>query len=236
MNFEAEQRLIVLAFALLIAAFYGLVGNRGQRLMVIREQRLVVMPVALLVALLLYFNILSAVVAYGLLCLAMVSVYVVREERARQARVASLVPRPAVEVVPAIWIVGALASAFLAIPYVTIAQQRVSATLVAVCAIAMALIAWRSATAPVQLAGRNLASEQNADRANRMLRTGVTCVLAAGNVFVFTSFVTPGLAEEIQPLYRHLQLGSWILWMALFAWVGWYSYRLGCFSRGASCE
>ncbi len=219
------ERLAILAIAVLAAAVYAVRGTR--------EQRFVVPPVALVIAVLVGFGFVAPVIAYGLLCLAMVSGYLVREERARRRRVASLAPRPAVDAVPTIWIVSAAASALMLTPYVVFAEQRAAALLVGACALVMAAIAWRVASAPEQLAGLNIQLERMRDRAWRSRRAGITAVLAVGIVFTFISFVNAEL-PVVMPVQRTLHLASFVLWVALCAWAAWYVHRLDRLSCSAS--
>lgn len=211
------QRLTVAAVAALTAVVYAWRDAR--------EQRFLVAPVALAIAVLVGLGIVEPVVAYGLLCLTMVSVYLVREERAHRRRVASLAPRPAVDAVPTVWIVSAAASAFMLTPYVLFAQQRAAALLVGACALVMAAIAWRIASAPVELDGDDVRSERMRDRASRLRRAGLTAVLAIGIVFVFISFVNSEL-RVLMPVQRVFLFASFLAWTSLWVWVSWYVGRL----------
>ncbi|MGH7728628.1 MAG: hypothetical protein ACREM2_07555, partial [Vulcanimicrobiaceae bacterium] len=160
---------------------------------------------------------------------AAVSIFVIDvlgEERARRRRVASLAPRLAVAVVPTIWIASAAAAALLTIPYVVLAEERAAAAIVGICSLVMAYIAWRIASAPVQLAGEDIAAERGRDRAIRLRRVGLTTVVAIGNVFVFTSFVNAEL-PFVTTAQRAVHMTSLAAWVALWAWQAWYVRRLG---------
>ncbi len=208
-----DQRLAVAALALLAVVVYTGWG--------LREQRFIVAPLALVIGALVFFGIVPAVIGYGVLCLAMASVYMIREERARRRRIASLAPRPAVDVIPAIWIATAAASALMLIPYVVFAQERAAALMIGFCALLMAAIARQIVSAPLQLTGVDAQSERIRDRAMRLRRAGITAVLAVGIVFVFISFVNGGL-PIVMPVQRTLNFASFALWAALWAWVTLY--------------
>ena len=219
------QRLAVAAVCALAAVVYA---GRGTR-----EQRLVVAPVALAIGVLVGLGIVAPVVAYGLLCLTMVSVFLVREERTRRRRVASLAPRPAVDAVPIVWIASAATSALMLTPYVVFGQQRAAALLVGACALVTAAISWRIASAPIELEGTDIRSERLRDRASRFRRAGLTAVLAIGIVFVFISFVNSEL-QVVMPVERIFLYASLVAWASLWAWVAWYVHRLDRLSCAAA--
>ncbi|GAC1654678.1 MAG: hypothetical protein NVS9B12_05390 [Vulcanimicrobiaceae bacterium] len=227
-NMVFAERLLTLVMALGVAGFHAWRGTR--------EQRFVVAPAALFIAILVALNALSAAVGYGLLCLTTVTVYLIKEERAQRRRIASLAPRPAIEALAAIWIASAALSASMVLPYIAIPQQRIAAIIISLCGIVMAIIAWRIASAPVRLAGNDIGAERVSDRAHRLLRTGITCALAAGIAMVFTSFVNPQLPATTPPLYHDLQEALWPLAVALMVWVALFSYRLSRVSGRDSCE
>lgn len=219
------QRIVVVAMAGLTVVQYFGWGTR--------ERRLLVAPVALVIGVLVGLGAVPPVVGYGLLCLAMVSVYLVREEHARRRRVASLAPRPMVDAVPMVWIASAAASAFMLTPYVVFAEQRAAALMVGACALVMAAIAWRIASAPVELTGTDVPLERVRDRVWRSRRAGIAAVLAIGIVFVFISFVNAELTV-VMPVQRVFLLVSLLGWAALAAWVAWYVHRLDRLSCSAS--
>ncbi|MDQ2680489.1 MAG: hypothetical protein M3Y21_05630 [Candidatus Eremiobacteraeota bacterium] len=214
------QHLVIFVFAALVVVLYG--GGWGTR-----EQRVVAAPIALLIAVLVAFGIAAPVIAYALLCLTMTGAYLFREERARSRRVASLAPRPAVDVVPTIWIVTAAASSILVTPYVVFAEQQVAAIVVALCALVMAAVAWRIATAPIQLAGKDIQSERLHDRVWRFRRVGITAVVAVGSIFVFTSFANAGLPSTLAaiPVFYLAHLASFVVWIGLALWYAYVKLR-----------
>ena len=222
-----EPRFLVFAFAAWVALRYAL-WESGFR-------RFVVAPVALVIAVLVGLGIVQPAVAYGLVALAGVSAFLfnqLQEEHARRRRVASLVPRAATEIVPAVWILSAAASALLLTPYVVLGEQRAAALMVGICALAMAAIAWRIASAPAQLAGGDIRSERMRDRAMRSRRTGLTAIVAVGSVFVFLSLVNSEL-PVVTPLQRLFDFTSLIVSVALLAWVAWYVHHLDRLSCSA---
>lgn len=170
----------------------------------------------------------APVVAYAVLCLSMVSVYVVdlvQEEHERKRRVASLSPRPRADRIPAIWTVVATLSAALVAPYILDESNRVAALIVGACAVVMAAIAWRIASAPLQLLGDDLEAERNADRSSRARRTNITSVLAVGIVFVFANFVNPTSAAAT-PIERVVPFLAFFVWVGLWVWGALYIRRL----------
>jgi len=198
--------------------------------------RFVVAFVALVVAVVVFVSIMSPVVGYGILCLALVSVFLfdlVRDEHTRRRRVASLTPRPAADAVPSVWVAIAVASVLMLAPYVILGEQRAAALMVGVCAFVMAGIAWRIASAPVQLEGDDIQTERMRDRASRSRKAGLTAVLAIGSIFVFISFVNADL-PSVLPLQRTLLLVSLVTWSGLWAWVTLYGRYLDGLSYSAS--
>ncbi len=217
-----EQRAAVSALSLVAALIYGVAGARASGC---AEQsaaaRYAVAAVALVIAALGSVGPISPAILYGVLCLMLVSVYgadVLKQERARRRRVASLALRPVADAVPTFWIGTAAASSFMLTPYVVLDQQRIAALLVGFCALATAAIAWRVATAPVQLAGKDVASERVHDRTMRCMRSGIASVLAVGSIMVFISFENSEL-RSVLPLQRALHFASLGLWVTFAIWV-----------------
>ncbi len=172
------DRLSVCAVAALCALVYAGCGIRaGSCTTASGLARYIVAGVAVVIAILVGLNKTSAVVSYGLLCLALVSVYVVdlvREEHARKRRVASLAPRPMADAAPTVWVVIAAISPLMLTPYVVLREQLAPAFMVGVCALIMATIAWRLASSAVQLDGEDLQLERMRERAWRSKRAGLT--------------------------------------------------------------
>ncbi len=190
--------------------------------------RYLVAAVGLVSLVLVAFDKVPAVVAYGVLCLALAGVYVadvLRDERARRRRVASLAPRPMIVGVPTAWIVIAAVSPLMLTPYVVLKEQLAAAFMVGFCALVMATIAWRLASAPVQLTGEDVPLERIRDRATRSARVANTAVLAVGSIFVFICFANSGL-PVVTPVQRMLPLFSMAVWLGLFTWKMWYVHQL----------
>ncbi len=172
-------------------------------------------------------HLIPAAVAYAVLCLAMVTRAVadqISEERAPRRRAAVLGRSRGVDYVLLTWIALTAASAFFLFPYVVSGSDRLSAIVVALCVAAMAFVAWRIASAPPLLFGDDLEAEQNVDRATRATRTGLTCVLAVGTVFVFASFVEG--PPSVNRVRIGIILGAVVVWAGIWLWQSLYSRRL----------
>lgn len=188
---------------------------------------------SLLLGVLAMVRLLAPIVTYSLLCLGMTSIYafdLVREERLRTVRVASLAPRGRLDTIPAIWIGTAVASTLMLVPYFLLGEEVVAASIVTACALAMATIAYRILGAPMLLCGGDAATERLRDRARRSTRVGLTCVVAIGTVFVFISFVN-GHVASVTPAQQALNFAALALWAVL--WV-WQSLRVRRLDAGAS--
>lgn len=184
--------------------------------------------VALVIAVLVLSRAVSSVVGYALLCLALVGsqlVDLLREERTRRRRVASLVPRPAADAVPTVWVAIAVASTTMLAPYVILGEQRVAALPVGLCAIAMAAIAWRTASGPAQLRADDVRYERMHDRASRSRKAGMAAVVAIGSVYAFICFVNVALSAVL-PLQHVLVPVAFATWAGVAAWVLLYSHYL----------
>ncbi len=154
---------------------------------------------SLIIGALVLLHVASAVVGYAVLCLALAIFQLfdlLQDEQVRRRRAASLVPRPAAEAVPTVWVAVAAASVLILAPYVILGEQRGAALMVGTCALIIAGIAWRVASGPVQLRGENIRDERMRDRASRTRKAGVPAVIAIGSIFVFISF------REFQPARR----------------------------------
>ncbi len=213
------QRTDITAFAVLVLAVSLWSGWRccGQS----ARARYGVGIAALVIGALVLFGLIDPVIAYAVICLLLASLYVVdllQEEHARRRRVASLVPRPRVDYILGIWTAVAALSAALVIPYVFAGRSSVAALIVAACAVAMAAVAWRVASAPVQLLGGDPEAERKADRVARALKTGVTSVIAVGSVMVFASF-TDQTSVAATSVERGVNVLAFSLWAGLLAWV-----------------
>jgi hypothetical protein len=217
--------LAVSAVAVLGAIMYLSTGLRMRRCdKTSARSRFFVAFVALVLAALVFLGIIAPSVGYGVLCLALTSVYLfdlVQEERARRRRVASLTPRPAAEAAPTVWVAITVASVLMLAPYVVLDEQRTAALMVTTCVLAMAGIAWRVASAPVQLKGEDIQFERARDRASRSRKAGMSAVVALGSVMVFIAFVNVGL-PAVLPWQRMLYLVSLVTWAGVWAWVALY--------------
>lgn len=186
--------------------------------------RFTVASVLFIIGILVFFAVISAAVGYGLLCLALVSVFLfdlLREERTRTRRIASLTPRPPADTIPSVWVAIVVLSLAMLAPYVILGEQRLTALLVGGCASVMAAIAWRIASAPIRLEGSDLAGERLRNRAARSQKAGLTAVLAVGSIFVFISFVNAEL-PAVLPLQRTFLFVSLATWAGMWAWVTLY--------------
>jgi len=165
-------------------------------------------------------------VAYAILCLSLVARSVadlISEERAPRRRAALLQRSRRVDPVLLTWIGLAAISALLLAPYFLVKEDRLAAIVVAGCVVMMALVAWRIASAPPILFGNDLEAEQVVDRETRAIRTGLTCTLAVGTVFVFACFVgaSPSIAYN-----RIAILATPVVWAGMWIWQSIYARRL----------
>ncbi len=229
-----HQRLVVEAVAGLAAVFYAGLGVRvGSSKMASALARYVVASVSLGAGSLLALGRIPAVVAYGLLCLAITCIPAAdlwHEGRGHKRRVASLAPRPMADTVPTVWVVVAAISPLMLTPYVALREQVAAAFMVGVSALVMATIAWRLASSPVQLTGDDdLKLERMRECAWRSKYAGVTAVIAVGSVMVFIGFVNADL-PVVTPVQGILSNLSFIVWAGLAAWWAacwiWYGHRL----------
>ncbi len=216
-----EERVLVTAVGVLAGAVY--LGKRGCGA-VSAAARLLVGVGSLTLAVAVGFAVLEPVIGYALMCLLMVAAFaidLIQEEHARRRRVASLAPRPRVEFVPALWTLVAVLSATLVLPFIVAGRDVLAALIVGVCTLSMAGIAWRIASAPMQLTGNDPARERIEERASRAQRSGISCVLAVGIEFVFACFT---LKESTAGLSRWtviaLPFALWVLiWTATALYV-----------------
>jgi multisubunit Na+/H+ antiporter MnhB subunit len=227
-----HQALLVAAVALLVALLNGYRGIRSRHCdPTWARSNFVVALVAFAIAVVVLLRVISPVVGYSLVCLALAGFQLAdllqdERERAQQRRVALLAPRPTAEVAPTVWVALAVASVLPLTPYVLLNEERAAAAIVGICALVMAAIAWRIASAPVMLYGEDVESERRRDRSSRTRKAGVTAVIAMGSVMVFISFVNYNL-PAVLPLQRTLLgVSSWT-WALSGASVFLYSLYLG---------
>lgn len=229
--------LAVSAVAVIVAIANGVVGLRARRCDgEWSRSRYVVAAVALVIATFVFLRAASSVVGYVLLCLALVGSQLfdlLRDERARRQRVASLVRRAAAEAIPAVWVAISVASVAMLAPYVILGEQRAVALTVGLCALVMTGIGWRIASAPAQLYGQDIRYERMRDRASRSRKAGLSAVLSTGSIYAYIAFVNSGPAASL-PLQNSLLLVSLFTWAGLFVWVILYSSRLERLSTAAS--
>ncbi len=232
-----DQNLAVDAVAVLMALVHAVLGIRSGRCdPQYARAHFTIAFVALAFTLLIFFQIVSPVVGYSLVCLAGAGFQLFdlfQDEHMRKRRVASLAPRAAAETVPTVWVALAVACGLMLAPYVILDEQRVPAVIVAACAFVMAGIAWRIASGPVQLHGDDIRSERLRDRASRSRKAGVTAVVGMGTVMVFISFINYDL-PTVLPLQRALLDLSWWTWALSAVSVFLYSFYLGRLSSWPS--
>jgi hypothetical protein len=229
MSFVLSQSVDIAAVAVLGALVHFVLGVRALRCKTASAlSRFSVASVELAIGVLVFFAAISPVIGYGLLCLAIASVFLfdlLQDERTPRRRVASLTPRPAADVVPASWVAIAVLSPVMLAPYVVLDEQRAAALMVGVCVLVMAGIAWRIASAPMRLEGEDIQSERICDAASRSLKVGLTAVVAIGSIFVFICFVNANLAA-VSPLQQNLLCVSSLTWAVMLAWVALYGRLL----------
>jgi hypothetical protein len=229
MSFEISQNVDIAVVAMVGAIVHVVLGVRTLGCNVASAlSRFSAALVEVAISVLVFFAVISPVVGYGLVCLAIVSVFffdLVQDERTRRRRVASLTPRPAADVVPASWVAIAAFSPLMLAPYVVLDEQRAAALMVGACAFGMAGIAWRIASAPIRLEGEDIQSERLRDVATRSLKVGLTAVVAIGTIFVFISFVNVSLAA-VSPLQQNVLFMSSLTWIVMLAWVSLYARLL----------
>lgn len=210
------ENLMIAAVALSAAPAYVLLGIRNRSDRPYARAFFATAFVELIVGLLVLFKLVSPVVGYSFVCLALAGFQLAdllqdEQARARQRRAALLTPRPAAEVVPTVWVSLAVGSGLMAAPYVILGDQRLAASIVALCTFLMAGISWRIASAPRQLFGEDVRRERSRDRCSRSRKAGLTAVVAMGSIMVFTVFVNHDM-HTTSPLLRTLQNVSWWTW------------------------
>lgn len=137
-------------------------------------------------------GVVSALIAYAVLCLALVGRAVadqIAEERAPRRRSALIGRARRVDAILFTWMALAGVASLVLVPWFLDEAYRVAAGVVALCVLAMLGIAWRIATAPPLLFGEDIEAEEVVDRETRTIRTGNACAIALAPVFVFLCFV-----------------------------------------------
>ena len=184
--------------------------------------RFAVSAVAFLSAGAVLAHILAPIVAYAVICLALVGRCVadqIAEERAPRRRSAVIGRSRALDPVLITWIALTAASSLALVPWLMDPAYRVAAAFVAVCVLAMVAVAWRVASAPPLLFGNDLEAEQIVDRETRAVRTGNSCAITVAAVVVFVGFLG-GFAHNI------FAVALLALFVALFAWKWIYARRV----------
>ncbi len=224
------QNLAVAAVALLAASLYTVHGIRSRRCDPPHARALfVTAAIALLITVLMLVKAVSPVIAYGILCLALAGFQLaslLQDERvrARQRRAALLTPRAPADLVPTIWVVLAVATGLMLMPYIALNVQAAAAVIVALCTFLMAGVAWRIASAPQQLFGDDVQYERARDRSSRTRKAGVTAVIAMGTVMVFMVFVNYDM-QTVAPLLLTLQdVSLWTWALSGASWIAYSSY------------
>ncbi len=224
------ERIVVSAVGVVAGTIFLLAALRVKRSAKgSASARLAIAAFAFLVAGLVALHALDPVVGYSLTAFSLVVVSIadlVRDERTRGRRIAALVPRPVAEYVPMLWIAVAMVSLFALVPYLHVGSERISAAIAGICVVAMAGIAWRTASAPTHLTSANPASERICERASRIRKTGMACVLACGIVLVFVNFVNETL-PAVESIERFWALATFVLWAGLWVWTSVYTKCIG---------
>jgi hypothetical protein len=234
------QRIDITVVAALVGVVCLLTALRARRCGEPSAARYAIAAAGFVIAALVALRGLEPVVGYSLVCLSLASVFLADllvDERARRRRIASLSPRPAADRVPTVWIAITLLSTLTLVPYVAGGTDVAAALIAGASAIAMAAIAWRVASAPTHLTGDGCQEDPHAeyirDRASRARRTGLTCVVAIGNVAVFAVFVNP-TPPTVGGLGRVTGLGLLLLWASLVGWQAWYVRRVSRSARSVT--
>jgi hypothetical protein len=213
---DLEEKILISAMGVLAAAVY-LGYTRRSCAEHSKAASYLVGLGSLLLAAVVAIGALQPTIGYALICLLMVLAYVVdlvQEERAHRRRVASLAPRPRAELLPALWTVIAALSAGMVVPFVLAGHDAVAAFVVGACTLVMAGVAWRLASAPMQLEGEDPARERVQGRAWRALRSGISSALAVAIIFVFSSFSLKGFSTSL-PVEREIITLSFTLWIVI---------------------
>lgn len=206
--------------------------NRIQRADDARERispapRYAVSGIGFAVAIVVAAHVVPPAVGYAMLCLALAGRCVadqVAEERAPRRRAALVGRSRRVDPVLLTWIGLSAASSLLLVPWMLDNATRASAILVELCVVAMLVVAWRVASAPLLLFGGDLEAEQVVDRETRVNRTGNACFVAVAAVSVSIGFIgAPSPTAD----YRYaMVLATLALCGVLVSWKSIYARRL----------
>lgn len=189
--------------------------------------RYVIAAIGFGIACALFAQVIPPSIAYAILCVALVVRPIadqLAEERAPRRRSALLGRSRRIDPVLATWIGVAAVSPLSLIPWVIDEASRTAAIVVAACVVAIVVVAWRIASAPLLLFGNDLKAEQAVDRETRTVRTGNTCSIAVAAVSVYTGF-----AAGAPPfVYYRVDLSGTLLVAAagILAWKAIYARHL----------
>jgi hypothetical protein len=153
---------------------------------------------------------LVVVLCLALACRAVAYLRIEERERTRGRRAALLQRTPRVDPVLLTWMGFAAASTLLLLPSLLGASDRVSAVAVAVCCVAMILVAWRIATAPKLLSGDDVEAESLLDRKRRIQRTGLVCIIAVGCASFYAAVAKGSI---------NFSAIGYVVWFALIVWL-----------------
>jgi hypothetical protein len=238
MDNELLQRGTITVVAALVGVLYLVLALLARRRCAsAAPARYAIAACGFVIAALVALRVLTPIIAYSILCFSLAMAYLadlIQEEHTRRRRVAVLSPRPAADRVPTVWIAITLVSTLTFVPYVLGGIQVVAALIAGGCALAMAAIAWRIASAPTQLTGEDPEEdpqiEQLRDRASRARRTGLTCVVAIGSIALFVGFVN-ATPPAFGGLGRVTVIQILLLWAVLWIWQTWYVRRVSHSAR-----
>ncbi len=171
-------------------------------------------------------HLITPAVAYALLCLSMAGRSLadqIVEEQAPRRRSTVIGRSRSIDPVLIIWIGLTGVSSLFLIPWLLDSAYRVAGMIVMLCVLTMTVVAWRIASAPPLLFGKDLEAEEVVDRETRVIRTGNACLLTVIAVMLFIAFMG-GQQGFID--HRFEVWGLQILWIALFAWARLYARHL----------
>lgn len=171
-------------------------------------------------------HLITPAVAYAFLCLSMAGRSLadqIVEEQTPRRRSTVIGRSRSIDPTLAIWITLTGVSSVVLIPWLLNGAYRVAATIVVLCVFTMIVAAWRIASAPPLLFGKDLEAEEVLDRETRVLRTGNACFLTVIAVTLFIAFMG-GQQGFID--HRFEVWGLEALWIGLFVWARLYARHL----------
>lgn len=171
-------------------------------------------------------HLIAPAVAYAFLCLSMAARSLadqIVEEQAPRRRSTVIGRSRSIDPVLAIWIALTGVSTLFLTPWLLSSAYQVAATIVVLCVLTVIVVAWRIASAPPLLFGKDLEAEEVVDRETRVLRTGNACFLTVIAVMLFIAFMG-GQQGFIDHRFEVWTLEA--LWIVLFAWARLYARHL----------